>query len=49
LSSLYPEPAMPVAGHVSSTNRSFGPGAYVPTDEAYTRAGTPAAIAARAT
>ena len=32
-------------GHDSSTSRSFGPGEYAPTDEAYTSAGTPASTA----
>jgi hypothetical protein len=33
---------MPVVGHDSSTARSLGPGAYAPTEDAYTSAGTPA-------
>src|SRR4051794_11123670 len=36
---------MPVAGHDSSTARSFGPAAYVPTDDAWTILGTAAAAA----
>src|SRR5436190_16819822 len=37
---------MPWVGQLSSTNRSFGPGEYAPTEEAYTRAGTPASATA---
>src|SRR3954451_14368686 len=33
---------MPFVGHDSSTARSFGPGEYAPTEDAYTSAGTPA-------
>src|ERR671915_21024 len=40
---------MPFVGQLSSTPRSFGPGAYAPIDDAYTSAGTPAAAAARNT
>ena len=40
---------MPVWGHDSSTARSFGPGAYVPTDDACTSALTPALAAASKT
>jgi hypothetical protein len=37
----------PWVGHDSSTQRSFGPGEYAPTDEAITTAPTPVAAAAR--
>src|SRR5215213_9699328 len=37
---------MPVVGQLSSTRRSFGPGAYAPTDDAYTSVPTPAAAVA---
>src|SRR4051812_41824053 len=37
---------MPPVGHDSSTARSFGPTEYAPTDDAYTKAGTPALPAA---
>jgi hypothetical protein len=35
-----------VVGQLSSTPRSFGPGAYAPTEEAYTSLPTPAEAAA---
>ena len=38
--------ATPSRGHDSSTARSFGPGEYTPTEEAWTSASTPAATAA---
>src|SRR3954470_6920576 len=37
---------MPPVGHDSSTARSLGPTEYAPTDDAYTKAGTPALPAA---
>src|SRR3954453_1844357 len=37
---------MPSVGQLSSTRRSFGPGEYAPTDDAWTSAGTPAAATA---
>ena len=40
---------MPSVGHDSSTRRSFGPGEYAPTEDAYTSRGTPACATARKT
>ena len=37
---------MPSVGHDSSTRRSFGPGEYTPTDDAWTSAPAPACAAA---
>src|SRR2546423_7000027 len=49
LSRLYVEPGTPVTGHSSVTFSSLGPGAYAPTEEATTSAGTLARTAASAT